>query len=204
MDRSETPAVTQRVELAMDADSARMRLPFDLLLDPDTGPIDLPPADGDTELEADAKLQCSRFGRGPTWTACSAPAPDETLSPSSPDSTRLGLTIGGRIHLPKVMSIDLFYEHLRLLPRESTSLDAPQASYGGFANVAGVSLTLHAPVEGTAHDPESLVVQYNTVMKDYVAVPDAFFADGRVDALWARMVTNARALPPRPTNPKKK
>jgi long-chain fatty acid transport protein len=74
-----------------------------------------------------------------------APPPDETLSPSSPDSTRLGLTIGGRIHLPKVVSIDLFYEHLRLLPRESTSPDAPQASYGGFANVGGISVTFHVP-----------------------------------------------------------
>ncbi len=53
--------VTDQVELAMDADSGRMPLPFDLLIDPDTGRVDLPADEGDSELEADAKLQANEL-----------------------------------------------------------------------------------------------------------------------------------------------
>lgn len=47
--------VTRRPELAMDAASQRMPLPFDLLIDPSTGLVDLPPSDDDDALEQDAK-----------------------------------------------------------------------------------------------------------------------------------------------------
>jgi pimeloyl-ACP methyl ester carboxylesterase len=47
--------VTTRTELAMDEPSQRMPLPIDLLLDPDTGRIDLPAADWDTQTVVDAK-----------------------------------------------------------------------------------------------------------------------------------------------------
>jgi hypothetical protein len=56
---------TTRVELAMDRASQRVPLPFDLLIDPETGLVDLAAADDDTDLEADAKLvanQLSGFG----------------------------------------------------------------------------------------------------------------------------------------------
>ena len=53
--------VTTRVELAMDPDSQRVPLPFDLLIDPDTGLVDLPAADDDTELVADAKTEASKL-----------------------------------------------------------------------------------------------------------------------------------------------
>jgi len=53
--------ITDRVELAMDADSGRMPLPFDLLIDPDTGLVDLPADEADSELEADAKLQANEL-----------------------------------------------------------------------------------------------------------------------------------------------
>ncbi len=56
-----TFSITDRVELAMDADSGRMPLPFDLLIDPDTGLVDLPPDEDDSELEADAKLQANKL-----------------------------------------------------------------------------------------------------------------------------------------------
>ncbi len=48
--------ITRRPELAMDVDSQRMPLPFDLLVDPRTGFVDLPPSPSDDALEADAKL----------------------------------------------------------------------------------------------------------------------------------------------------
>lgn len=46
---------TTRVELAMDRESQRVPLPFDVLIDPATGLVDLSASDHDTELEADAK-----------------------------------------------------------------------------------------------------------------------------------------------------
>lgn len=52
---------TRRVELAMDRPSQRVPLPFDLLIDPATGLVDLAPADWDTDLEADAKLVANRL-----------------------------------------------------------------------------------------------------------------------------------------------
>jgi len=71
-----------------------------------------------------------------------APPPAETLSPSSPDSTRLGLTLGGRFCPHERFAVDVFGEHLRLLRRDSESLDAPVAGYWGWATVGGVGITL--------------------------------------------------------------
>ncbi len=48
-------SVTEAVELEMDPDSGRVPLPFDLLIDPATGLVDLPEDEGDDELEASAK-----------------------------------------------------------------------------------------------------------------------------------------------------
>ncbi len=70
------------------------------------------------------------------------PPPEEHLSPSSPDSTRVAATLGASAHLGSMFSIDIFYEHLRLLERESTSLDAPLAAYRGYANLVGFDLRL--------------------------------------------------------------
>jgi hypothetical protein len=52
-------SVTQDVELAMDPDSERVPLPYDLLFDRETGRIDLPPNEHDNTLEADAKIQAN-------------------------------------------------------------------------------------------------------------------------------------------------
>ncbi|MCB9596713.1 MAG: hypothetical protein H6719_28570 [Sandaracinaceae bacterium] len=53
--------VTTSPELAMDRDSQRVPLPFDLLIDPETGFVNLEEADWDTALEADAKRQASEL-----------------------------------------------------------------------------------------------------------------------------------------------
>ncbi|HHH29190.1 MAG TPA: hypothetical protein ENK57_12710, partial [Polyangiaceae bacterium] len=53
--------VTGDPELAMDRDSQRIPLPFNLLLNRETGLVNLEPADWDTELERDAKLQANRL-----------------------------------------------------------------------------------------------------------------------------------------------
>ena len=48
--------------------------------------------------------------------------------------------------------------------------------------------------------PDAVVVSYNTVMKDYVGVPDAVLEDPEaMQALWYEMVANARTLAPKPT-----
>jgi long-chain fatty acid transport protein len=75
-----------------------------------------------------------------------APPPPEALSPSSPDCTRIGLTVGGKITATPWLSFDLYYEHIELVRRESTSPDAPEAAYRGFANLGGLSASLHIPV----------------------------------------------------------
>jgi dienelactone hydrolase len=72
--------VTQRVELVMDAPSGRMPLPFDLLIDPNTGLVDLPASEWDTDLEADAKRQLSKLN----GFALSANLSFETTGPIDP------------------------------------------------------------------------------------------------------------------------
>jgi len=52
---------TARTELAMDRESQRMPLPIDLLLDPETGRVDIPLAEWDTELEREAKLRLRQY-----------------------------------------------------------------------------------------------------------------------------------------------
>jgi len=79
-----------------------------------------------------------------------APPPAENLSPSSPDATRIGFTVGAGVRPVAPLSIDLFYEHLRLLERASTSADYPQASYRGHAHFVGLSVGLTVPDRGAA------------------------------------------------------
>lgn len=74
-----------------------------------------------------------------------APPPPETLSPSSPDSTRVGVTVGAQVVATHWLFFDLYYEHIELLRRESTSLDAPEAAYRGFANLGGLSVSIRIP-----------------------------------------------------------
>jgi hypothetical protein len=53
--------VTTRTELAMDKASQRMPLPINLMIDPDTGHVDLPLAPWDTAMEAEAKVRLREF-----------------------------------------------------------------------------------------------------------------------------------------------
>lgn len=52
---------TRRTELAMDEASQRMPLPFDILLDPETGLVHLPPAPWDSELVVEAKRRLGEY-----------------------------------------------------------------------------------------------------------------------------------------------
>jgi len=82
------------------------------------------------------------------------PPPRETLSPSSPDSTRLAGTLGASVAVTDFASGDVFYEHMRLLERKSTSLDAPMARYSGYAHFLGFGARFHVePFGGDGSEP---------------------------------------------------
>ncbi len=53
--------------------------------------------------------------------------------------------------------------------------------------------------------PDAVVVQHNTVMKDYVGLHDGLLEDAEaLQAAWDRMVVHARTLKPKPTKKPKK
>ncbi len=81
--------VTGDPELAMDRDSQRVPLPFDLLLDPDTGLVLLDEAPWDTDLERDAKHQVNELD-GFAVSANLLFELTEAVDPSS---------VAGRVHL---------------------------------------------------------------------------------------------------------
>lgn len=111
--------VTRRTEIAMDASSQRMPIPFDLLLDPHTGLLDLPEHDGDSAVERNAKLRLREwdgFGvsanpmletTAPVDPATVGPAAVELWELSSP-ARRLAADV--RVHA------DLM--HLEVLPQD--------------------------------------------------------------------------------------
>ena len=71
-----------------------------------------------------------------------APSPVSTLSPASPDATRLGVTTGVGLDWADKIGIHLAYEGMSLLPRASESTDAPPATYNGQAHFVGLSTTV--------------------------------------------------------------
>ena len=75
----------------------------------------------------------------------------KTLGSNGPlAGLHLAVTAGGRITPVDGLAIDLFYEHVELLRRESESEDAPQAAYRGSANVVGLSVSVTVPVKAKA------------------------------------------------------
>jgi long-chain fatty acid transport protein len=71
-----------------------------------------------------------------------SPAPDSTLAPSSPDASRIAATIGATYAINPTLRLDAFAEHLTLLSRESTNMDAIAARYGGSAILLGIGLRM--------------------------------------------------------------
>lgn len=72
-----------------------------------------------------------------------SPARDENLAPSSPDSTRLGATVGVSHSVRSDLAIDGFYELMHLMARESASENDLAARYGGRAHIVGVGVRVH-------------------------------------------------------------
>lgn len=69
-----------------------------------------------------------------------SPAPAERLAPTSPDSHRVGLTVGGSYRVAEGYTVDLFYEYMHILSRETMSMDNLAARYGGRAQMIGLGL----------------------------------------------------------------
>ena len=69
-----------------------------------------------------------------------SPAPADRLAPSSPDSTRLGLSAGASWRFDRRFSVDAFLESMWLLRRDTENMDSLQASYGGRATLAGLGV----------------------------------------------------------------
>ena len=71
-----------------------------------------------------------------------SPAPAATLAPSSPDSTRIGATVGVSHRLRRDLTLDAFYEYMHLLTRESANPESLDAAYGGRVQLLGLGLRL--------------------------------------------------------------
>ena len=76
-----------------------------------------------------------------------SPIPDSTLTPSSPDCNRTGLTLGVSGHPFDWVSIDLYYDMVAFLERSSKSDTAALATYSGLAHFVGLGLRFHLPAE---------------------------------------------------------
>jgi long-chain fatty acid transport protein len=73
-----------------------------------------------------------------------SPSPSNTLLPDVPDANRLNLAVGAGYAHPSGFSLDLGYQLVVLFNKTST---APQlaGSYGGLANVIGISVEYRTP-----------------------------------------------------------
>ncbi len=69
-----------------------------------------------------------------------SPVPTDHLSPTAPDGTRLGLTIGASYRLSPAWTADAFGEVMEILRRQTTSADTMPASYGGTAVILGAGV----------------------------------------------------------------
>ena len=83
--------------------------------------------------------------RGGAFADVAGAPPAASLGPSSPDSPRVGATLGAGFHVAKTVAIDVYAAPMALLRRESSSADLPPASYGGFAVLAGLGVQGRLP-----------------------------------------------------------
>ncbi len=73
-----------------------------------------------------------------------SPVPAATLGPSSPDSTRVGLTLGAGFALGARVGLDVGYQ-LLVFTGETSSLEAVSGvAFAGTAHLVGASLVVHA------------------------------------------------------------
>lgn len=73
-----------------------------------------------------------------------SPVPVETLGPSSPDSSRIGLTLGAGAELVKNLSLDAGYQLLLFTGATTAGESTGGVSYAGTAHLAGLSISYRA------------------------------------------------------------
>jgi len=91
---------------------------------------------------AEYRVQSATLVRGGAFIDPS-PARDQDLAPSSPDSTRLGASVGLSRALTEDVTADVFYEYMQILSRAADNPESLEARYGGRAQFLGVGLRLH-------------------------------------------------------------
>lgn len=121
--------VTKRTELAMDKASQRMPLPINLMLDPDTGHVDLPLAPWDSAIEAEAKTRLREYtGFGLSSDLLyefTAPVDSTTVDGATVKLYRLGGTTP--VQVPADVTLMADHLHVIVTPREHRL--AEQTSY---------------------------------------------------------------------------
>jgi len=70
------------------------------------------------------------------------PTRADHMAPSSPDSSRLGLTLGASYPVSAGVTLDASYGYMHLLGQTSTNPEALMASYGGSAHFAGLAVRI--------------------------------------------------------------
>lgn len=69
-----------------------------------------------------------------------SPVPEDHLTPSAPDGTRVAATTGASWQIARAWIADAFAEQMWILSRETTSMETMPASYGGTAIVVGAGV----------------------------------------------------------------
>ena len=83
-----------------------------------------------------------------------------------------------------------------------TSMNGNMFSFIADDTIA-VRLSKHDREKFLAKHPDSICIQYNTVMKDYVLVPKSIFTNNqKLKQLYSTSVENAQTLKPKPTTRK--
>lgn len=182
--------VTTRSELAMDKPSQRMPIPIQLLIDPATGKVDLPPAPWDTPVELEAKQRLRTYD-GFTTSAnllfeLTAPVDPATVSAATIELWRLDGTPARVAAAARVMAdgvhVVVTPEVAPLPERAAFALVATDGIHDRdgrpvIAMPAGVLLAAKAPVVEAGASTVGAVP-----LVDAVRLEDG---RGRLAALWA-------------------
>jgi pimeloyl-ACP methyl ester carboxylesterase len=119
--------VTRRTELAMDKPSQRMPLPIGMLVDPDTGLVDIPVAEWDTPVEVEAKQRLRLYDGFATSANLlfefTGPMDADSITPANIKMYRLG----GAQPVPLDIDVELMKDlrHVKIMPK---ALPLPEAS----------------------------------------------------------------------------
>lgn|GEM_PF-1848611 len=88
----------------------------------------------------------AEYALAPGWTARGgaffdpSPANDDNAVPSSPDSSRLGASVGASFAAGGGAFIDTFYQYVHLLGRDASNMDALDARYSGQVHMLGLGI----------------------------------------------------------------